>query len=91
MEIKRLSSEIAKLISRIARSRTLPEGWSASDFVSLIGSYKDLVETIKSDGWKGTGKDLNVDQIMQVGIPGSYEAMEARNRQRVVGPAKRKN
>lgn len=77
---ERLSSEIGKMIARIARGHKLPSEWTAGDFVALINGYKGLTEVLRSE--HPTAKEQTIDDIYRNGIPGSYEAMVKRLEQR---------
>jgi hypothetical protein len=86
MESKRLGSEVAKLLSRLCRAHKLPEPWGPADVVSLLDSYRQLVS---ANDQPTKPDEIDLDQLMQTGIPGAYEAMEAQNRRRVVGPKRK--
>jgi hypothetical protein len=76
MEIRRLSSEIAKLVARLSRSSKLPDGWTPPDLVKLVDSYRGLIE-VQGSG-SSPEKVMTFEDILQNGRPGSYEEMVER-------------
>ena len=69
---------MAKLISDLsAKGGKMPERWSPSDLVQLVDSYARLIEI---SGKQGSSDIRFVNQVMQKGQVGAYEAMEQRAR-----------
>ncbi|MCF8142819.1 MAG: hypothetical protein K9N21_02750 [Deltaproteobacteria bacterium] len=83
MTPQRCASELAKMLSRFAKAKALPENWTPNDFVSLVAEYKNLVAEIKEGSAKEEdsvkGGPLSAEQvkawIRKHGIPGAYESM----------------
>lgn len=78
MSPERCASELSKMISRFARADNLPEGWSSSNFVSLVNAYAELVKVASQTSSSGPMPETDVDAIMNTGRPNAYEDMVSR-------------
>jgi len=80
MTPQRCSSELAKMLARLAKGKSLPTNWTPNDFVNLVAEYKNLVAEIKEGSAKEDSlKRLTAEQvrawIQRHGTPGAYESM----------------
>ena len=76
MEPKRTTSAIGTLISTLCKSADqLPKNWKPADLISLIKKYTDLVSVLTPKPESPTTTTPAVDDNMQVGRAGAYEAM----------------